>query len=76
MADLEPRVKKTEEHIAHIYEMLDRFADNQNKLDEALTTLTEAQISYQQQSRETDRRIGELVSAIGEFIRRSGNGKN
>jgi len=57
MADLESRVRTTEQHISHIYEMLDAMATNQNRLDEALVTLTDAQIALHQHGRETDERI-------------------
>ena len=83
MADLESRVRTTEQHISHIYEMLDAMATNQNRLDEALVTLTDAQIALHQHGRETDerienmrqhgreldQRIERLVSGIGELVR-------
>ena len=46
------------------------LATNQNKLDEALAVLADAQIRTQQQFLETDRRIASLVSAISELIRK------
>jgi predicted nucleic acid-binding Zn-ribbon protein len=68
MADLERRVTSIEEHLAHIVATLDTLATNQNHLDEALLTLTEAQIRNQQQFRDTDARIANLASAIDELI--------
>jgi hypothetical protein len=69
MADLESRVRTTEQHISHIYEMLDAVAANQNKLNQALVTLTDAQISQHQRGREMDQRNERLVSGIGELVR-------
>lgn len=70
MADLEKRVGSLEQHRDHIYEMLDVMATNQNRLDDVLATLADAHIKTQEQFRETDRRIADLVSGIGEFIRK------
>jgi chromosome segregation ATPase len=67
MAELERRVSSVEEHLAHIVATLDTLATNQNHLDEALVTLTEAQIRNQEQFRETDMRIANLTSAIGQL---------
>jgi chromosome segregation ATPase len=68
MAELERRVSSIEEHLSHIVATLDTLATNQNHLDEALVTLTEAQIRNQEQFRETDARISNLASAIGQLI--------
>jgi hypothetical protein len=68
MAELERRVSAIEEHLVHIVATLDTLATNQNHLDEALLTLTEAQIRNQEQFRETDARISNLTSAIGQLI--------
>ena len=55
------------------------LAEKQAKLDDVLVLLTEAQIKTEehfqevgQRFRETDERIGKLVSAIGELVRRNG----
>ena len=55
--------------MASVFSTLDVLATNQNKLDEVLATLADAQIRTQEQFRETDKRIGDLVSGIGELIR-------
>lgn len=75
MAELERRVSSIEGQMAHIVATMDLLATNQNRLDDALATmaeshikLTEAQIRTQQQFAETDRRIANLTSAIGELI--------
>jgi len=68
MAELERRVSTLEDHMAHVVATLDALATNQNHLDEALVTLTEAQIRTQEQFRETDARISNLTSAIGQLI--------
>jgi chromosome segregation ATPase len=75
MADLERRVSTLEEHMARVVATLDTLATNQNRLDEALVTLAEAQIRTeerfnrnQEQFRETDARIANLTSAIGQLI--------
>jgi len=75
MADLEHRVSSIEGQMAHIVATLDVLATNQNHLDEALATLAEshirlneAQIRTQQQFVDTDRRISNFTSAIGELI--------
>jgi chromosome segregation ATPase len=68
MAELEQRVSSIEEHLARIVVTLDTLATNQNHLDEALLTLTEAQIRSQEQFRQTDARISNLASAIGQLI--------
>ncbi|HLK62911.1 MAG TPA: hypothetical protein VKU19_05705 [Bryobacteraceae bacterium] len=71
--------------VARLERLVEVLADNQNRLDEALVVLTEAQIETQKQFRETERRFREtderfrqsderinaLVSAIGEWFRRS-----
>jgi hypothetical protein len=49
--------------------MLDAVAANQNKLNQALVTLTDAQISQHQRGREMDQRNERLVSGIGELVR-------
>jgi hypothetical protein len=66
MAELER--SSVEEHLVHIVATLDVLATNQNHLDEALTTLAEAQIRTQEQFRDTDARISNLASAIGQLI--------
>jgi chromosome segregation ATPase len=76
MPDLERRVDSLEGHMAHVVATLDTLATNQNHLDEALTTLTEAQIRTQEQFRETDRRIANLTSALGELIQQMKSGAN
>ncbi len=68
MAELERGVSSIEDHLTHIVATLDTLATNQNHLDEALVTLTEAQIRNQEQFRETDARISNLASAIGQLI--------
>jgi septal ring factor EnvC (AmiA/AmiB activator) len=67
MADMERRMSSIEDHMAHVVTTLDILATNQNRLDEALSTLAEshirlheAQIRTQQQMAETDRRISDL----------------
>jgi hypothetical protein len=68
MAELDRRVPSLEEHFAHIVATLDTLATNRNHLDEALLTLTEAQIRNQEQFLDTDARISSLASAIGQLI--------
>lgn len=75
MAELEPRVSTLEDQMAHVVATLDVLATNQNHLDEALATLadaqinlTQAQIRTQDQFRDTDSRISNLASAIGQLI--------
>jgi hypothetical protein len=68
MADLERRVSTLEDQMAHVVATLDVLATNQNHLDEALATLADAQIRTQEQFRETDARISNLTSAIGQLI--------
>jgi prefoldin subunit 5 len=68
MAELERRVSSLEDHMAHVVATLDVLATNQSHLDEALATLADAQTRTQQQFLETDKRIANLTSAIGELI--------
>jgi prefoldin subunit 5 len=68
MAELERRVSTLEDQMAHVVATLDVLATNQNHLDEALATLADAQIRTQEQFRETDARISNLTSAIGQLI--------
>jgi len=75
MAELERRVSTLEDQMAHVVATLDVLATNQNHLDEALATLadaqinlTDAQIRTQEQFRDTDARISNLTSAIGQLI--------
>jgi hypothetical protein len=68
MAELERRVSTLDDQMAHVVAALDVLATNQNHLDEALVTLTEAQIRTQEQFRETDARISSLTGAIGQLI--------
>jgi hypothetical protein len=75
MAELERRVSTLEDQMAHVVATLDVLATNQNHLDEALATLADAQINLadaqirtQEQFRETDARISNLTSAIGQLI--------
>jgi len=64
MAELDRRVASLEDQMAHVAATLDVLASNQNHLDEALVTLTEAQIRTQEQFRETDARIRETDGRI------------
>ena len=68
MAELERRVSSLEDQMAHVVATLDVRPTNQNHLDEALATLAEAQIRTQEQFRDTDARISNLASAIGQLI--------
>lgn len=75
-AEMERRAPPLAGHLAHVVATLDVLATNQSHLDEALSTLAEshiklneAQIRTQQQFVDTDRRISNLASAIGELIR-------
>jgi len=56
-----------------------RLEESQIRLNNAMAHLAEVQAQTTEQmtelGKETDRRIGELVSAIGEFLRRN-NGKS
>jgi chromosome segregation ATPase len=74
MAELDRRVSSLEEQMAHVVATLGVLATNQNHLDEALVTLTEAQIRTQEQFRDTDTRISNLASAIGQLIATKANG--
>jgi hypothetical protein len=83
MAELERRVSSIEGQMAHVVATLDLLATNQNRLDEALATLAdshirlnEAQIRTQQQFADTDRRIANLTSAIGELIQQMKSSAN
>jgi galactokinase len=48
---------------------IERLADKQEKLDDVLVLLTEAQMKTEERFQQTDERIDKLVSAVGEFIR-------
>ncbi len=75
MAELERRVSSLVDQMAHVVATLDVLATNQNHVDEAMGTLadaqinlTEAQVRTQEQFRDTDARISNLGSAIGQLI--------
>ncbi len=68
--DLEQTVAQHDKQIGQILTVLGTVVDQQHRLDEALVDLAEAQKSLIVSQAETDRRIQNLVSAIGEFIRR------
>jgi hypothetical protein len=75
MAELERRVSTFEDQMAHVVATLDVLATNKNHLDEALATLADAQVNFaqaqirtQEQFRDTDARISNLASAIGQLI--------
>jgi hypothetical protein len=77
--DLNTRVERLEEAERRAWAAIERVADKQDRLDDVLVTLTESQVALNHQvtilSRETDRRIADLVSAIGELIRNRNGGK-
>ena len=65
MAEPARRVSSLDEHWAHIAVILDTLATNQNHLDEALGYVgPESEIRTQEQFRDTDARISNLVGAI------------
>jgi len=68
MADIERRASSLEDQMARVVAMIDARATNRNRLGQALATLTEAQIRTQEQFRDTDARISNLASAIGQLI--------
>jgi predicted nucleic acid-binding Zn-ribbon protein len=74
--------------VTRLENLMGRLAEKQEKLDDVLVLLTEAQIKTEERFQETDRRFREtderfrqtgeridaLVSAIGELIRRQNGG--
>jgi exonuclease VII small subunit len=72
-----------EERLTRLEGIVEKLADNQSRLDEALVTLAEAQIESVRQNdlrakqndlraQQLEDRLDKLVSAIGEFIRKTG----
>jgi hypothetical protein len=62
--------------VTRIENLIGRLAEKQERLDDVVVLLTEAQIKTEERfqeaakrSKQTDARIEKLVSAIGEFIR-------
>jgi chromosome segregation ATPase len=90
LAFLAERTATHDDQIARAWVAIDNLADKQAKLDDALLTLTEAQIANEERwkqteerwkqtderFRQTDERIGKLVSAIGELVRRGDKGEH
>ena len=70
MADTERRLGTLEDHMAHVFTTLDVLATNQNRLDEALATLADAQIRTQEQFLETDKRFAETDKHFAETDKR------
>jgi len=68
MAELERRVSSLEDIWRTLSPRWMCWRRNQSHLDEALATLADAQTRTQQQFLETDKRIANLTSAIGELI--------
>lgn len=75
MPDLENRMAAVEQNLNRVVATLDVLATNQNRLDEALVTIADAQ---QQQFRDTkelfrqtDERIARLVSGTQEQFRQT-----
>lgn len=68
------RIDRLEDAMGRAFNAIEALADKQARLDDVITTLTEAQIKLDLASRERDRaldaRVDKLVTAIGEFIRR------
>jgi hypothetical protein len=56
-----------EGQMAHVAATPDVIATNQNQLDDALVTLAEARIRTQEQFGDTDARISNLASTIGQL---------
>jgi hypothetical protein len=71
MPDLENGMAAVEGHLNRTVDTLDVLATNQNRLDEALVTLADAQLRTQQQFRDTDERIARLVSGTQEQFRQT-----
>jgi galactokinase len=71
--NLDARIDRLETAMERAFVAIDALADKEAKLDDVLVLLTEAQIKTEERFQETDVRIDKLVSAIGEFIRVSGN---
>jgi len=71
--ELSERVARLEDNQARAWSAIERLAEKQERLDDVLVTLTESQIALTNQmttlSKDTDRRIADLVHAIAELIR-------
>ena len=55
--------------VARLENLMGRLAEKQEKLDDVLVLLTEAQIKTEERFQKTDARIEKLVSAIGDLLR-------
>ena len=79
---LSGRVDTLEKSMKRAFNAIDRLAENQNKFDELLVTLTESQIRLHESQikteeslRHLDDRIENLVSAIGSLITERNGGR-
>ncbi len=69
--DLNSRVERLEEGERRAWAAIEALADKQERLDDVLVVLAEAQVETEKRFRETDARIDKLVSAVGEADARS-----